>query len=248
MAQTTREKAVKEALAGEFGKMATLGWMAASMAHEINNPLAVIGEQAGWLEDLLQEEDLARSANFQEFADAVSKIAYHVQRAQKITRRFLGLARHQEPVQERVDLNAILQETIGFLENEARYRRLAMQTDFEATLPSTTSDSAQLQQVFLNILQNAMDACGRDGEIKVKTVHMAQKNSLAVAISDNGPGIPEERLDQIFAPFFTTKAVGRGTGLGLSISQGIMEGLGGRITVASEAGRGTTFTVYLPIK
>lgn len=248
LAQTTREKAVVEALAGEFGKMATLGRMAASIAHEINNPLAVIGEQAGWLKDLLQEEELAQSANFQEFADAVSKIAYHVNRAQKITHRLLGFARRTEPVQERVDLNALLEETIGFLENEARYRRLEVQTDFAATLPPTTSDSAQLQQVFLNILQNAMDACGKDGEIKVKTSHIAKDNTLTAEISDNGPGIPKEVLPKIFDPFFTTKEVGRGTGLGLAISRSIMDRLGGRMLVASEEGRGTTFTVYLPIK
>ena len=248
LAQTTREKAVIEALAREFGQMATLGRMAASMAHEINNPLAVIGEQAGWLQDLLRQEDLARSANFQEFADAVSKIEYHVNRARKITHRLLGFARRPEPVQERLDLNAILADTIGFLENETHYRQIEMQTDFDATLPQTTSDAAQLQQVFLNILHNAIDALGQDGEIKVKTVHIAHNNSLAVTISDNGPGIPKEMLNKIFDPFFTTKKAGQGTGLGLAISQDIVDKLGGRMLVASEEGQGTTFTIYLPIK
>jgi two-component system NtrC family sensor kinase len=243
-----RKKAVSEDLAMQSTKMAALGKMAAGIAHEINNPLAVIGEKAGWLKDLLHEEDLAQSPNFQEFDDAVNKIEYHVNRAKKVTHRLLGFARRMEPVQEKVDLNAILEDTIGFLENEARYRSIDIQTDFAEKLPQTTSDSAQLQQVFLNILNNAIDAIGKDGEIKVKTSHLAKIHNLAVEISDNGPGIPKDKLDKIFDPFFTTKEVGKGTGLGLSISYSIIDKLGGRMMVASEEGKGTTFTIYLPMK
>ena len=243
-----RKKAVSEDLAMQSSKMAALGKMAAGIAHEINNPLAVIGEKAGWVKDLLQEEDLAQSPNFQEFADAVNKIENHVNRAKKVTHRLLGFARRMEPVQEKVDLNAVLDDTIGFLENEARYRNIDIQTDFEERLPQTTSDSAQLQQVFLNILNNAIDAIGKDGEILVKTAYIAKINNLAVEIRDNGPGIRKEMLDKIFDPFFTTKEVGKGTGLGLSISYSIIDKLGGRMLVASEEGKGTTFTIYLPIR
>jgi two-component system NtrC family sensor kinase len=153
-----------------------------------------------------------------------------------------------EPVQERVDLNEVLDDTIGFLENDARYRNIDIQTDFDERLPQTTSDSAQLQQVFLNVLNNAIDAMGKDGEILVKTSYIAKNNNLAVEISDDGSGIPKEMLDKIFDPFFTTKEVGKGTGLGLSISYTIIDKLGGRIMVASEEDKGTTFTIYLPIK
>jgi two-component system NtrC family sensor kinase len=243
-----RKKAASEDLAMQSSKMAALGKMAAGIAHEINNPLAVIGEKAGWLKDLLHEEDLAQSPNYQEFADAVSKIENHVNRAKKVTHRLLGFARRMEPVQERVDLNAVLDDTIGFLENDARYRNIDIQTDFDEKLPQTTSDSAQLQQVFLNLLNNAIDAIGKDGEIMVKTTHLAKINSMAVEISDNGPGIPKEMVDKIFDPFFTTKEVGKGTGLGLSISYSIIDKLGGRMMVASEEGKGTTFTIYLPIR
>jgi two-component system NtrC family sensor kinase len=246
--QMERKKAASEDLAMQSSKMAALGKMAAGIAHEINNPLAVIGEKAGWLKDLLHEEDLAQSPNYQEFADTVSKIENHVNRAKKVTHRLLGFARRMEPVQERVDLNAVLDDTIGFLENDARYRNIDIQTDFDERLPQTTSDSAQLQQVFLNILNNAIDAIGKDGEILVKTTHLAKINSLVAEISDNGPGIPKEMLDKIFDPFFTTKEVGKGTGLGLSISYSIIEKLGGRMMVASEVGKGTTFTIYLPIR
>jgi two-component system NtrC family sensor kinase len=243
-----QQKAVSEDLAMQSSKMAALGKMAAGIAHEINNPLAVIAEQAGWLKDLLAEEDMDGCSNFQELSATVRKIEYHVNRAKKVTHRLLGFARRMEPVQETVDLNAILHDTIGFLENEARYRNIDIKVDFEEKLPQTISDSSQLQQVFLNLLNNAIDAIGKDGEISVKTKHISKIKNLAVEISDDGPGIPKEMLDKIFDPFFTTKEVGKGTGLGLSIAYSIIDKLGGRMMVASEEGKGTNFTIYLPIK
>lgn len=243
-----RKKAASEDLAIQSSKMAALGKMAAGIAHEINNPLAVIGEKAGWMKDLLREEDLANSPNFQEFADAVTKIEYHVNRAKKITHRLLSFGRRMEPVREQVEVNRVLNETIDFLENEARYRAIDIQTDLADNLPVITSDSSQLQQVFLNILNNAIDAIGKNGLIQVKSRYMPKYSQVAIEISDNGPGIPKEFLDKIFDPFFTTKEVGKGTGLGLSISYSIVEKLGGRMMVASQEGEGTTFTIYLPAK
>lgn len=243
-----RKKAVSEDLAIQSSKMAALGKMAAGIAHEINNPLAVIGEKAGWMKDLLKEEDLAQSPNFQEFAESVAKIEYHVNRAKKITHRLLSFGRRMEPVTERVDVNLVLNETIDFLENEARYRSIDIQTDLADNLPQITSDSSQLQQVFLNILNNGIDAISKNGLIQVKTRHMPKYSQVAIEITDNGPGIPKEIIDKIFDPFFTTKDVGKGTGLGLSISYSIVEKLGGRMMVASQEGEGTTFTIYLPAR
>jgi len=243
-----RKKAVSDEISIQSSKLAALGKMAAGIAHEINNPLAVIGEKAGWLKDLLSMEDISHSPHFQEFADAVHKIEYHIVRAKTVTHRLLGFARRMEPVAEKVNVNAVMDEAIDFLENEARYRSIDIQTDYIPNLPLTLSDPAQLQQVFLNILNNAIDAIGKDGEILIKTKYIAKNNEIAVTIHDNGPGIPKEMLDKIFDPFFTTKEVGKGTGLGLSISYGIVEKLGGRIMVASEEGQGTTFTIYLPIR
>ncbi len=243
-----RKKAASEHMAIQSSKMAALGKMAAGIAHEINNPLAVIGEKAGWIKDLLKEEDISRSPNFQEFAEAVAKIEYHVLRAKKITHRLLSFGRRMEPVKEQVDVNQVLDETIDFLENEARYRSIDIQTDLSPDLPAITSDASQLQQVFLNIINNAIDAIGKNGLIKIKTRYMPKYAQIAIEISDNGPGIPKEYLDKIFDPFFTTKEVGKGTGLGLSISYSIVENLGGRMMVASQEGEGTTFTIYLPAK
>lgn len=246
--EVERKKAISEDLMIQSSKMAALGKMAAGIAHEINNPLAVIGEKAGWIKDLLSEEDINQNPNYQEFEDAVRKIEYHVDRAKKVTHRLLGFARRMEPLQEQVDINKTLNETVDFLENESRYRSIDIQIDPQPDLPRITSDSSQLQQVFLNIINNAIDAIGKNGEIRIKTSYSSKNHEAKVEITDNGPGISKEGIDKIFDPFYTTKEVGKGTGLGLSIVYSIIEKLGGRIMVASEIGLGTTFTIYLPIK
>jgi two-component system NtrC family sensor kinase len=242
-----QKRAASDEVAMQSSKMAALGKMAAGIAHEINNPLAVIGEKAGWMKDLLGMEDVAGSENFQELLDAVNKIEYHVVRAKTVTHRLLGFARRMEPLTERLNINTVLDESIDFLENEARYRNIDIQTNYAPDLPLTTSDQSQLQQVFLNIINNGIDAIGKDGEIII-TTRITKNNEICVVISDNGPGMPKDVLQKIFDPFFTTKEVGKGTGLGLSISYSIMEKLGGRIMVASEEGQGTTFTIYLPVR
>jgi two-component system, NtrC family, sensor kinase len=243
-----RKKAASDEVAMQSSKMAALGKMAAGIAHEINNPLAVIGEKAGWMKDLLGMEDVAGSENFQELSDAVNKIEYHVVRAKTVTHRLLGFARRMEPMAEKININEILDESIEFLKNEARYRSIEIQANYVPDLPLTTTDPAQLQQVFLNIINNAIDAIGKDGQITIKTRSITKNNEISIEIGDNGPGIPKEVLQKIFDPFFTTKEVGKGTGLGLSISYSIIEKLGGRIMVASEEGQGTTFTIYLPVR
>ena len=242
-----RQKAASDEVAMQSGKMAALGKMAAGIAHEINNPLAVINEKAGWMKDLLGMEDVAGSENFQELSDAVSKIEYHVVRARTVTHRLLGFARRMEPMAERINVNEILDESIEFLKNEARYRSIEIQANYAPDLPLTTTDQAQLQQVFLNIINNGIDAIGKEGRITINT-RTTKNNEISIEISDNGPGMPKDVLQKIFDPFFTTKEVGKGTGLGLSISYSIIEKLGGRIMVASEEGQGTTFTIYLPVR
>lgn len=247
LVRADREKAILDSNIIQSSKMAALGKLAAGIAHEVNNPLAVIKEKAGWIRDLLQEEDIAASKNFREFEDAIKKIEYHVDRARKVTHRLLGFARRREPLQETVDVNRILDETIGFLENEARLRNIEIRRDFSQDLPPIRSDSGQLQQVFLNILENAIDAVEKEGQIIVSTGYVPSKGELTVTIRDTGPGIPKEHLPRIFEPFFTTKPPGEGTGLGLSVSYSIVEKLGGRIAVESEEGKGAAFTVYLPL-
>jgi two-component system NtrC family sensor kinase len=248
MMSMERKKAASEEMALQESKMAALGKMAAGIAHEINNPLAIIGENAGWIKDLLKMASVSKSETFQEIAEAVNRIEYHINRARTITHRLLGFARRMEPVMEILNINTVLDETVAFLENEARYRNIDIQADYALDLPMTASDSAQLQQVFLNILNNAIDAIGKDGEIHLETRYLAENNEIGIEIHDSGPGIPKEILNKIFDPFFTTKEVGKGTGLGLSISYSIVEKLGGRMMVASEDDKGTTFIIYFPVR
>jgi two-component system NtrC family sensor kinase len=154
-----------------------------------------------------------------------------------------------EPTEDMVDVNQILAETITFLENEAHYRDISIQTAYADKLPRVTTDSAQLQQVFLNIINNAIDAVGKGGSINLRTSYDGGNHgNVVIEISDNGPGIPKEVLGKIFDPFFTTKSAQDGTGLGLSISYSIIGKLGGQITVASEEGKGTTFTIHVPAR
>lgn len=266
MVKTDREKALLDASLVQSSKMAALGKLAAGIAHEVNNPLAVIKEKVGWMKDLLSEEDVAGSENFKELEDSLRKIDLHVERARKVTHRFLGFARRMEPVREEVDVNRVLTETLEFLANEALNRNIAVETELSDRLPLIRSDSSQLQQVFLNILNNAIDAIGRDGSIAVRSAlasgekplldrifdpffkEAEEQGEVVVTLSDTGSGISPSIQDKIFDPFFTTKELGSGTGLGLSISYAIVEKLGGRMMVASEEGRGTTFTIHLPVQ
>jgi two-component system NtrC family sensor kinase len=152
-------------------------------------------------------------------------------------------------IEEMVDVNRLLAETITFLENEAHHRNIELRTSYSDKIPRITTDSAQLQQVFLNIINNGIDAVGKDGHIEITTVRDPSTNGdIMIDISDNGPGIPKEILPRIFDPFFTTKSPQDGTGLGLSISYSIVEKLGGKIVVDSREGSGTSFKIYLPAR
>ena len=242
-----KEKSKSEDLIIQSSKMAALGKMAAGIAHEINNPLQIIGDQAGWMKDLLDSEDMKQTENFEEFDQCIKKIERQVNRSREITHRLLRFGRRMETTQELVDINQILMETLTFLENEAHFRDIQIQTNYDDNLPKISTDPNQLQQVFLNIIDNAIDAVGQSGQIRVETFTDKQDHKqIMVKISDNGPGISRELISKIFDPFFTTKRPDEGTGLGLSISYGIMEKLGGHIAVESEEGKGTTFIISVP--
>jgi two-component system NtrC family sensor kinase len=247
LVKAEREKATLDASLTQSSKMAALGKLAAGVAHEVNNPLAIIMEKAGWMRDLLSEEDVKASPNFQEFEDALGKIEFHVRRAKDVTHRLLGFARRMEPTQEDLDVNLLLDQTRSFLENEASFRGITFVTDYQRDLPRIESDASQLQQVFLNILDNAIDAIDTNGSITITTSEGARPDEVNICITDTGKGIAKETLEKIFDPFFTTKKVGEGTGLGLTISYSIIEKLGGRIHVTSEEGKGTTFHITLPV-
>lgn len=227
----------------EAEKMALIGRLASSVSHEINNPLQIIENQAGWIGELLQDENPQNVENLEEYRKALKKISAHVNRAKTITHRLLGFSRAAEAPLARTSLNDLIEETITFLENEANRNQIVVEREFQHDLPAITTDPTQLQQVLLNILNNAIDAIGRDGTITIRT-HTAN-SMVAAEFSDSGPGLSDEILERIYEPFFTTKA-GKRTGLGLSISYHIIHKLGGEIEARNRKEGGSIFTVRLP--
>jgi signal transduction histidine kinase len=225
-------------------KMATIGRLAAGVAHEINNPLAIINEKAGLMQDILQvSPDFPQREKVRALA---ASVIGSVERASRVTHRLLGFARHVEVAREEIDLEELIRDVIGFLGKEAAYRNVRLEVRKEANLPGITSDRGQLEQVFLNIINNALAAVPDNvGRIEIELT-LSGEHGVCVKVTDNGVGIERENLSRIFEPFFTTKK-GYGTGLGLSVTYGIVKKLGGAITVESEAGKWTAFAVTLPI-
>ncbi len=223
-------------------KMATIGRMAASVAHEINNPMAIINEKAGLIQDLVGfSEEFPQK---QKMLGLVDSIVSSVERCSKVTHRLLGFAKRMEIRRESINIRELLDEVVGFQRTEARHRNVEIIYNFPDNLPNISSDRGHLQQVFLNLVNNAFAAIDSEGKVEI-SVTSPDHSSIAVAIKDNGAGIPQEDLQHIFEPFFSTKRE-FGTGLGLSITRDIVARLGGKIDVASEVGKGTCFTITLP--
>ncbi len=241
-----REKAQLDASLLQSSKMASLGKMAAGVAHEVNNPLMLIRENAGWIRDLLSDEDQAAMKNHAEMDKAAKKIEMNVDRASNVTHRMLGFARRMEPVREQAPLNTLVEQAVSFMDSEAASRGIKLIREFDVSDPRLSTDVAQLQQVVLNVVDNAIDATEKDGVVRVATTGNPEARELRVVISDSGPGIPADLLPRLFDPFFSTKKQGEGTGLGLAICHSIMEKLGGRIEAANQPEGGAAFTITLP--
>lgn len=230
---------------GQNEKLAAIGKMAAGVAHEVNNPLAIIREKTGWMKDLLDGESFKGSPYYQKYRGSLTTIEKAVSRAAKITHNLLSYAGSLEPRNDDVDVNAVINKTIDILEQHARLHHVEIQTDLEEHLPVISSSESELQQVFLNLLNNAVDAIGTDGLIDISTRRAGDR--IVVQIKDDGAGMAPEAQRRIFEPFYSTKAAVYGTGLGLAISHSIITNMNGTIAVASAEGRGTTMTVTLPV-
>ena len=225
-------------------KLATIGRLAAGIAHEINNPMAIINEKAGLMGDLIGS--MSQFPNREKFLRLTESIRQSVDRCSTITHRLLGFARRMDVEIEVIDLNEVILEVIGFLESEALHHNVDVRLQLADDLPQISSDHGQLQQIFLNILNNAFSAV-EDGGMVIITTWEHDADTVGVSIEDNGVGMSEETRSHIFEPFFSTRE-GYGTGLGLSITYGIIKKLGGNIEVRSKEEEGTTFTVFLPKK
>jgi len=230
----------------ETGKLASIGELAAGIAHEINNPVAIMVEEAGWIGDLLEEEEFKESSNLSEFKRALNQIRTQGKRCKDITYKLLSFARKTDPREQDVQLNELLDELVVLSGQRAKYGNITITTDFWEDLPTVMVSQSEMQQVFLNLINNSIDAMEkRGGKIEVRT--RLEGGHLVVEVSDNGPGIPRANLGRIFDPFFTTKPVGKGTGLGLSICYGIIKKYGGEIEVQSAPDVETTFRVKIPL-
>jgi two-component system, NtrC family, sensor kinase len=225
-------------------KLSSIGRLAAGVAHEINNPLAIINEKAGLMRDIMGlRPDFPDKDKFSKQIEAILR---SVERCRGITHRMLGFARRMDVKIEILDLNSVLEETLGFLDREAQYRNVEIRRNLAPDIPSIPMDHGQIQQVFLNILNNALAAVSDGGLITLSTWN-EDEHFVGVSIEDNGCGMSEETAKNMFEPFFTTKKE-KGTGLGMSITYGIVKRLGGELKVKSKVNEGTTMTILLPKK
>jgi two-component system NtrC family sensor kinase len=245
--KSDRESEIMNQQVIETGKLATVGELAAGIAHEINNPVAIMVEEAGWMEDLLSEDELQQSENLDEFKRALKQINRQGKRCKEITHKLLSFARKTDSRIEEIQINDLLEEMVVLSSQRAKFSNIKIITSFESSLPNVLLSTSEMQQVFLNLINNSIDAMeGKEGGLLSITSRLDGDN-IHIKIEDNGPGIPQANLSRVFDPFFTTKPVGKGTGLGLSICYGIIKKIGGEITVESVVDQGTVFNIKLPL-
>lgn len=229
----------------EAGKLASIGELAAGIAHEINNPVAIMVEEAGWVEDLLEDVRQGKALDVEEVGRSLTQIRTQGTRCKEITHKLLSFARRIDPAVQQVPLNKLVQEVTDLVEQRARFSGIKILTHLGEELPLVNVSPSEIQQVLLNLVNNALDAMEKSGGALDITTRSTDRR-VVVDVADTGEGIAPANLQRIFDPFFTTKPVGKGTGLGLSICYGIIKKMGGDISVNSAVGLGTTFHIYLP--
>ncbi len=247
IATSDKEKEIMNEQVIETGKLASVGELAAGIAHEINNPVAIMVEEAGWLQDLVEDGAYKSDADIQEFERALNQIRTQGKRCKEITHKLLSFARKTDSRIEDFEIGHLIEELISLSAQRAKYSNVELVTRIEPKLPAISASHSELQQVFLNLINNALDAMDKTGgTLEISAKH--EQGQIAIEVKDNGPGIPRANLARIFDPFFTTKPVGSGTGLGLSICYGIIHKMGGDISVKSTVDVGTTFEIRIPVK
>ncbi|MDR2551148.1 MAG: two-component sensor histidine kinase [Desulfobulbus sp.] len=227
-------------------KMASIGRLSAGVAHEINNPLAIINEKAGLIKDLFTFRK--EYEGDQRLLGLVSAIISSVDRCATITRQLLNFARNLQVNVQKLSLRRVVDDVLEFQIKEASHRHIAIAVDIPAEIPEFFSDRGKLQQVFINLVNNAFAAMKEGGTLAIKSRLTDDGAAIVTTVRDSGCGIPPEHLEKIFEPFFTTKSGSGGTGLGLSITYGLVTELGGLIDIKSTVGAGTTFIITLPLK
>ena len=227
-------------------KLAAIGQLAAGVMHEINNPLATIGACADAVRGKAEDAGPQVAQGIEEYLKIVDT---EVQRCKHIVEGLLDYSRPKKAAMAPVAVNTVVEETLFLLKHHDRFKRLELQRELADGLPAVEANAEQLIQVFMALMLNALDAMETRGTLTVRTgKNPARADEVFIAFSDTGAGIPGGDIQKIFEPFYTTKPQGRGTGLGLSICYAIVAEHGGRITVDSQLGHGSTFTVFLPVR
>jgi two-component system, NtrC family, sensor kinase len=226
-------------------EISTVDELSAGIAHEINNPLGIVAQETQWMQHLLKSEAIKDLKEKDDLADSIREISIQVDRCKEIVHKLLSLAREMEPVIQCADVNEIVMNMTDLVARQAGPKNITITRDLQTNMPMIYSDPPLIRQVILNLLINAIHAINEDGHIIVTT--RAREEHVEVTVADSGCGIPGENLSRIFTPFFSTKPHGKGTGLGLAICRGIVERLGGHISVDSEVGKWTVFKIHLPL-
>jgi two-component system NtrC family sensor kinase len=234
----TEELVAMQARVAQSERLASLGMLAAGVAHEVNNPLGGILALTGLTVEDMRDDDPNR--------ENLEEVIRQTERCRDIVKGLLEFSRQSKSHTELVDLNKVLEDTLFVLSKQALFFNINLVQNLAPGLPRVMADGSQFQQVFMNILMNAVQAMGERGTLTIVT-RRGTPDCIEVAISDTGQGIPPDQIDRIFDPFFTTKTSGKGTGLGLSIAYGIVTTHRGAISVRSEVGKGSTFTIRMPI-
>ncbi|MGD2010288.1 MAG: response regulator [Desulfobacterales bacterium] len=227
-------------------RLAALGTLSAGTAHEINNPLAIINDAAGWLKSRAAKDESISDAMRKDLDLALDKIESSVKRARRITHQLLSFSRQADSMAKEFNLSELAVEVVELTRKIASEIQAEVIAACEVKDMRLWSDPYQVRQVLINLVTNGLQAAAPGGTVEL-IITGNEADAIAV-VRDNGPGIPPENLERIFEPFFTTKPPGEGTGLGLSVSRGIIEKLGGRIEVESKLGAGAVFKVVLPRK
>jgi signal transduction histidine kinase len=220
-------------------KLASIGQLSAGIAHEINNPLGII---LGYTQLLIRNE----APETEKYSD-LKTIEKHVRNCKSIVEDLLNFARRSKPKENVIRVGEAIDDVLNFIQQHAGLDDIEVQKNYDQSIPEMLLDEKKIKQVIMNLIMNAKHAVGQKGTLRIATSLNSSEGQVAIKIADTGHGIEKKNLAQIFDPFFTTKPTGEGTGLGLSVSYGIVRNHGGDILVDSEVGRGSTFTVVLPL-
>jgi two-component system NtrC family sensor kinase len=245
--ERTRQLQAAQKKLVQSDRLASLGQLSASVAHEINNPVSGVLNLSMLMQRMLKEDGVP-PARVEEFRKYLSQVTGETARVGRIVSDLLAFSRRGKPQRAPADLNKIVRTTLSLAQHKMKLSNVIVEVNFADGLPPAPCDSSQIQQVALNLALNAAEATHGREERRVVISTAKGDGELLLTVTDNGEGIPPENLSKIFDPFFTTKSDGKGVGLGLAVSYGIVQAHGGEIEVKSVVGEGTTFTVSLPLE